>query len=361
MRRWWPALVDQPARDGADRARDRGDGPGPRSPGTGRSPAWRYSSFGLLPRLDRADDLGRGAGLQARLDHPDGRLRVGGEELLLDTRATSYPGHQRATAGSARIAARTGTSSGSTGRRRTSVAGKRRRGRAGRREQVVAGVHGRIIARIRPAGGPRRLARHAAAPICTRPPARCGPPASAVDHVQRHLERPRRRRSATRGRSRRRWRGRPRPRRQRDEEVKRLRVERQPDVGRRRTRRRADVAVDDPPDHLVGVVDRERRAGAGRPGGSRSGAARRPGSGPDARSWRLPPSAAGAVPAIRPQASFGCSARAWATIASRIAAGSAAGRAARGAASDRPRAGSPPAAQPGSARCSSGDAASPAG
>ena len=45
---------------------------------------------------------------------------------------------------------------------------------------------------------------------------------------------------------------------ERDEEVEGVGVEGEADVGGAGAGRRADVAVDDPPDHLVGVVDRER-------------------------------------------------------------------------------------------------------
>ncbi len=48
--------------------------------------------------------------------------------------------------------------------------------------------------------------------------------------------------------------------RQRHEDVQGVRVEGEPDVRRRRPRRRPDVGVDDRPEHLVGLVRRERQA-----------------------------------------------------------------------------------------------------
>ena len=69
------------------------------------------------------------------------------------------------------------------------------------------------------------------------------------------------------------------------------------------------------------MVRRSRSSGRSR-SGSGEAALFRVGS----KRSAAPPSAAGASPTIRPQASFGYSARAWATIASRIAAGKAIGR-----------------------------------
>src|SRR4051794_6094648 len=45
---------------------------------------------------------------------------------------------------------------------------------------------------------------------------------------------------------------------ERDEDVQRIRVVRLPEIGRRRPCRGCDVRVDDPPDDLAGIVDRDR-------------------------------------------------------------------------------------------------------
>ena len=112
---------------------------------------------------------------------------------------------------------------------------------------------------------------------------------------------------------------------------------RQADVGERRDRRRLHVRVDDPPDGLVGVVDLDGDPEQRRRGGSSSGTARRLRCGRPRSGAAEPPSAASAVPAMIPHASFGYSARAWATIASAIARGRRARRRPRMRAMPSPR------------------------
>ena len=82
-------------------------------------PACRYSSLGSSQVLDGPHDLGSGSRVQGGLDHPDGRLGIGGQQVLLDARRV-VPGPPAGNRGLVqRIATRNGTSSGSTGRRRT--------------------------------------------------------------------------------------------------------------------------------------------------------------------------------------------------------------------------------------------------
>ena len=130
-----------------------------------------------------------------------------------------------------------------------------------------------------------------------------------------------RRRSATPAPPARRWRDPPRPGPARPARTARPGRTRAPmSVGDGRAGR-PGVRVDDRPEHLVGVVGRDRQAeqivGVDR----RSGAATRPRSGWARIAGRPPPSAAGASPTMTPHASLGYSARAWATIAARMSAG----------------------------------------
>ena len=84
---------------------------------------------------------------------------------------------------------------------------------------------------------------------------------------------------------------------ERHEEVERLEVEGEPDVGRRRHGRRVGVRVDDPPEDLVGVVGLDRQAQE--VGGFDLVAVRRCGLVPDRRvAEAAPPSPAGASPMI---------------------------------------------------------------
>ena len=98
---------------------------------------------------------------------------------------------------------------------------------------------------------------------------------------------------------------------ERDQDVQRIRVNAQPDVGRRRGPPGSGRASGRSPRRPRRRRRSRSSAGAGRRGRSRSGTARPPCSG-SARSGaprrRRPP---GRSPTIRPHASFGYSARAW--------------------------------------------------
>ena len=133
--------------------------------------------------------------------------------------------------------------------------------------------------------------------------------------------RPRRRRSARRGRRARRSRVRLRLG-QRAEDVQRVGVEGQADVGRRRSGGRPHVGVDDRPERLVGVVGVERQPEQVRRVDLVAVAARRPRSASARSAGRARPQRPAPIPITIPQASFGYSARAWATIAARICRGS---------------------------------------